>query len=111
MGDVEEELLRQLGLHPGAARSRPPTTALTLEDWARGASPVLTRPKPMADPRATGARETESRAVKERAVQSKALLSPVWGSDSKWTKSNVKPLRNRAVSAGEGLCDGIPLRR
>ena len=34
-----------------------------------------------------------------------------WGSDSKWTKNNVKPVRSLAVSAGEGLCDEIPLRR
>jgi hypothetical protein len=27
------------------------------------------------------------------------------GCDSNWTKNNVKPLRNRAFSAGEGLCD------
>jgi hypothetical protein len=33
---------------------------------------------------------------------------PDWGSDSKWTKNNVKPLRNRVVSAGEGLCDEFP---
>ena len=32
-------------------------------------------------------------------------LSGIRGSDSKWTKNNVKPVRNRAVSAGEGLCD------
>lgn len=71
MTDVNEEFLRQLGLHPGAAQPGPPATALSLEDWARGAAPLKLHPKPAPDPRATGATNTESRAVKERAIKKK----------------------------------------
>ena len=47
----------------------------------------------------------------ERQMLTGRTLDRVGVPDSKWTKNNVKPVRNRAVSAGEGLCDGIPLRR
>jgi hypothetical protein len=36
---------------------------------------------------------------------------PYWGSDSKWTKNNVKLKRDLAVSAAEDLCGGIPSLR
>ena len=37
--------------------------------------------------------------------------SSCWGSDSKWTKNNVKLKRDLAVSAAEDLCGGIPSLR
>lgn len=72
MADANEELLRQLGLQPGVREPGQPTTALTVEDWARGASPLRLRKSTTApnDPRATTARDTASRGVRERALPS-----------------------------------------
>jgi putative SOS response-associated peptidase YedK len=53
--------------------------------------------------------ETGDGNLKELLLPYPADQMQMWeisprGSDSKWTKNNVKPGRSRAVSAGEDLC-------
>jgi hypothetical protein len=83
-------------------------------------------PKPLTEPALSGAFEVvlQRSELTLTVPPDRSILSVVeeagvgvlsscnegtWDSDSKWTKNNVKPVRNRAVSLGEGLCDGIPL--